>query len=141
MNHVKLLAVKCIASLIGLYLILGAGYGISFGNVFLITLILGAGSYIVGDMLILPKTNNYVASIADFGLSYIIIYWMSDALTVGGNLVFTSFIASIGVTVIEFYFHYYVETNLDFNEEERQKPARLQYQTETAEELYPEEDE
>lgn len=142
MKHVKLLAVKCIASLIALYLILGVGYDMSFGNVFLTTLVLGAISYIVGDMMILPKTNNFVASIADFGLAYIVIYFMSDALTEGGNLVIASLIASIGVTVIEIFFHNYVEANLDFNEDQHvQRPSQAKFQTETAEELYPEEDE
>jgi len=142
MNHMKQMAVKFLASLGLLYLILGIGYDMSFGNVFLISLVLGILSYIVGDILILPRTNNFVASIADFGLAYIVIYSMSGALTVGGDLFTASLIASVGVTVFEVFFHNYLEAKYGYNEAQREPHAnKLNFQTETAEELYPEDDE
>lgn len=129
---------KFLFSLVLLFLILGVGFDMSFWNVFLVTLVLGVVSYFVGDKWILPRTNNLVASIADFGLAYLIIYYMSDALTTGGDLLTASLLGAIGVTFFECCFHAYVQRKNGYNENERKrKGARLNYQTETAEELYP----
>lgn len=138
MKHVIALAVKGIASLVLLYLILGIMYGMSFGNVLFITLVLGIVAYIIGDMLILPRTNNLVASIADFGLALMVIWLMSRVLTNGGNLFSMSLIASLGVALFEYFYHKYISTNvIDNSQTEKNYSGNLRYQTEASEELTP----
>lgn len=138
MKHVIALAVKGIASLALLYLILGIMYGMSFGNVLFITLVLGIVAYIIGDMLILPRTNNLVASIADFGLALMVIWLMSAVLTNGGNLFSMSIIASLGVTLFEYFYHKYISTNvIDNSQAVKNYSGNLRYQTEASEELTP----
>ncbi|GIN70000.1 putative membrane protein YndM [Bacillus sp. J14TS2] len=137
MDHLKAITIKFLASLALLYMILGMFYGMSFGNVFLITLTLGVVSYLIGDLFILPRTNNSIATAADFGLSLFVIWVMSMALTTGANLFMMSFIAAVGITIIEYFFHKLMDSEIIEEEENRLNtpPRNMQYQTEASEEL------
>jgi hypothetical protein len=137
MKHVKALAIKFVSSLVLLSLILGLLYDMSFSNIFLITLVLGVAAYVIGDLLILPRTNNTVATIADFGLAFLIIWLMSRSLTYGDNHFSMSLIAAIGVALFEYMFHKYVANNVIPNKGGQQQTRPLQYQTEASEELAP----
>jgi hypothetical protein len=137
MKHVKALAIKFVSSLVLLSIILGLFYDMAFRNIFLITLVLGVAAYIIGDLLILPRTNNTVATIADFGLAFLIIWLMSENLTYGDNHFSMSLIAALGVALFEYMFHKYVANNVLPNTGKRQQTGQLQYQTEASEELTP----
>ncbi len=140
MKHVKALAIKFVSCLVLLSLVLGGLYGISFGDIFTISLVLGVASYVIGDLIILPRTNNTVATIADFGMALLVIYVLCDNLTPLENLFVPSLIAAAGTALFEYFFHKYVyNTVLSSNDRERQRPLQgnLQYQTETSEELTP----
>lgn len=140
MEHLKAMAVKFIATLALLYIILGLYYGMTFGTVFLISLILGVISYIVGDLGILPRTSNTVATIADFGLSLAVIWLMVSLLTESRNAFTMALIPALGITVFEYLFHKYL-SNMDKSDQtqgNRRTTNRLQYQTEASEEFTPE---
>lgn len=138
MDHVKAIAIKFIATLALLYIILGLFAGMSFGNVLLITIVLGVIAYIIGDLAILSRTNNSIATVADFGLAFLVIWLMSDTLTVGDNLFTTSLLAALAVAVFEYFFHKYMAMNVfpDAADDNKQT-GRLEYQTEASEELTP----
>ncbi|WP_419393815.1 YndM family protein [Cytobacillus praedii] len=138
MKHVKALAIKIIVSLILLYLILGGMYGMSFGNVLFITIVLGMVSYTIGDLLILPRTNNLVASLADFGLALMVIWLMSSVFPNNGNGFLMSLIASLGVALFESIYHKYISKNVINNSQSiYDYTGNLRYQTEASEELTP----
>jgi hypothetical protein len=139
MKHIKAFIIKFIACLALLYIILGVGYDMAFRNVFLISLVLGVIAYIVGDLLILPKTNNTIATIADAGLAYLIIWYMGSKLTYGGSMVTPALISAIGIALFEIFFHKYVYHNVIKNTEHRENisTGNLRYQTEASEELTP----
>ncbi|MFC7063327.1 YndM family protein [Halobacillus seohaensis] len=136
MKHVKLMAVKFVLCLALLFVILGLGYGMSFGNVFLITLVLGVLSYVVGDLMILPRTNNTIATGSDFVLAFVVIYFMSDALTAGGELFTATLITSVGVAIFEYFFHKYVASNIS-SEPREMKSGAMNLSTEASEEIFP----
>jgi Protein of unknown function (DUF2512) len=136
MKHVKALAIKFVSSLVLLSLILGLLFDMAFSNIFLITLVLGVAAYLIGDLMILPRTNNTVATIADFGLAFLIIWFMSENLTYGDNHFSMSLIAALGVAIFEYMFHKYVANNVIKNQSgQKQQTGKLQYQTEASEEL------
>lgn len=139
MNHTKLLAIKFISCFVLLFLILGFGYDVSFGNVLMISIVLTLVSYL-GDAFILPRTSNTVATITDFVLAYVVIYFMLGILTVGGDLFTASLISAAGVTIFEYFFHKQVQS--EYNEGEREDHHgvdQYQLQTEFSEELEPDE--
>lgn len=142
MRHLKGIALKLIATIPLLYVILGVLYDMSFRNVLLISLVLGIVSYIIGDLFILPKTNNLIATAADFGLALLVIWFMSENLAYGDNIFTMSLIAALGVTLFELLFHMYMANNVLNGDRSNQKEkVRLQYQTEASDELTPKRDE
>lgn len=139
MNHFKAFIIKFILSFILLTITLSGLYNFSVRNVFYISVVLGIISYFIGDVLILRRSNNSVATVVDFGLAWFTIWLMARNLE-GGYVGVPSFVAAIGVSIFEIYFHKYVRNNIVT--EDTAKPyggrGRLQYQTEYSEELTPE---
>lgn len=141
MNHLKAFTIKFIVSLILLYIVLGLFYAISFSNIFVITLLLVVASYSLGDMVILPRTNNIVATISDFVLTYLVVWLFGDILwllgdNIGAGIFTAALITSVGVALFEFFFHMYVSK---IRESHVQRVEYFRYQTEASEELTPSE--
>lgn len=134
MKHIKALLIKFVVSLALLYIILGLMYEMTFGEVLLLSAVLGLAAYVIGDMLILPRTNNAVATAADFGLAWVIIYWFTDMMTVADNVFTASLIAALGVGLFEIFFHRYVAKNVLPNHENH-SVTNFRYQTEASDEI------
>jgi len=138
------LIIKFIATFAVLYIILGLFYDMSFGNVALISIVLTLAAYLIGDMLILPRSNNTMATIADFALAFAIIWLMGENLTFGDSLLFPALIGAAGIALFETFFHKYVANQLQ-NEAKSSKnegqgknqPTNLRYQTEASREITP----
>ncbi|WP_127590521.1 DUF2512 family protein [Paenibacillus lautus] len=45
---------------------------------YIATLGIGVASYLVGDLLILPRTHNMIATIADAGLVFVMLWMISE---------------------------------------------------------------
>ncbi|KAA6452544.1 YndM family protein [Bacillus atrophaeus] len=141
MKHIIALASKIALTLSLLYVILDRIYHVSFLSVLFITFVLGLISYLTGDMLILPRTSNFIATAADFGLSLIIL-WVFLINRTGGDFspFFAALIASLGVSVFEYFFHRYLLANVlneDYRDQLASRDSRSQYQTEASDELSP----
>lgn len=140
MENLKLMGTKFVISLAILYIILGIGFDVSFGNVFLITLVLGVVSYVLGDRMLLSKTNNMTATIADFVLAFVVIYFMTDALTTGNDVFEATIYSAISLTIFEYFFHKSVARTLDHEKEkhaDRNKNTTGELSMEASEETSP----
>lgn len=121
--------------------VLGLIFRVNFGYVFVVSLALTFISYVIGDLFILPKTNNTIASIADFALAFAAISFLLVLVNENPNfpIVTAAFFASVGLAVAEFLFHRLITLNneVDDNSEDRGKSAQLRenYAMETAEEF------
>ena len=136
MRHILALAIKLVLSYAILWFILGGIYGLSNNEIFRMALALGVLSYLIGDLLILRFTNNMVATIADFGLALLIIWVTTDAYTPVDALFGRVFMATIAITIFEYFFHKYVDRSILHDDPgSRERPKSLRYQTETSEEL------
>ncbi|MBU6079445.1 YndM family protein [Allobacillus halotolerans] len=135
MNHFSLILSKFVAMLVLLYIILGIIFGVNFMSVFWVTLTFSIVSYLIGDLLILPRTNNMVASVVDFVMSFAVIYFLVDAYAFEGNLFTASLLSAIGVTLFEVFFHNSVQTQME--EENNVDRRRYNLQTEVSEEIDP----
>jgi Protein of unknown function (DUF2512) len=139
MKHVKAFAIKFAATFVLLYLVLGGVQGITFGDVFLMSLVLGGAAYLLGDLFLLPRTSNTVAALADLGLAFILIYFMSGGMTDGGPYLTRSVLAALALMVFELFFHQYIIQNVLPNRRKTRKaPSNLRYQTEASEQIHPE---
>ncbi|KUP39123.1 YndM family protein [Bacillus halotolerans] len=142
MKHIIALASKTALTLALLYVILDRVYHASFLSVLFIAFFLSFVTYLSGDILILPRTSNITASLADFGLSLVILWVFLETQTRNGFSPFAAaLIASVFLTVFEYFFHRYLLKNVldeTFRNELTVKDNTLQYQTEASDELFPE---
>ncbi|SFE08879.1 Protein of unknown function [Lentibacillus persicus] len=112
MEHGKALVIKGLLTLIALFIVLGLGFGVSFGNVLIMTAVLGIISYFAGDLGVLPKNGNIMASISDFGLTFLVVWLMGMLLA---NIGFTTMagaalISALVIAAAEYFFHIYITT-------------------------------
>lgn len=141
MKHLIALSSKIAFTLALLYVILDRVYYASFLSVMFIALFLGFVSYLSGDMLVLPRTNNIIASLADFGLSFVMIWVFALTQTRNDFSPFAAaLLSAVCLTVFEYFFHRYLLKNVldeTFRNELTTRDNTLQYQTEAADELLP----
>ncbi|MFC3884347.1 YndM family protein [Bacillus songklensis] len=139
MRHVLAFSIKFMATLVVLGVVLGLFNNLSIVDVLTISIVLSAVGYIIGDLFILRRTNNSVASLADFGLAFLVIWSMSRNLAYVNDLFAGSLISALGITVFEIFYHRIVPRNAGRteipNQNQRQRNTRLN--TEASEELTP----
>jgi hypothetical protein len=108
-GNIKPMVVKLILVTGVLSLILGLLYGVSFVGVLLMSAILAVVSYYVGDLIILPLTNNITAVISDFILSFAVIWLVCLFLIRQGAVTMTGvLIAALAIAAGEYFFHLYM---------------------------------
>ncbi|CAH0344116.1 YndM family protein [Bacillus sp. CECT 9360] len=137
MRHLRTIMVKFVSTLVLLYIVLSLAFGMSFTSVVLIAVTLNVVAYIIGDLVILPRTNNYIATLADFSISLIIIWSLVSGMTTVGNPIYITFIAATLIAMFEYLYHRYVARNTFPRRFRPRWLQGVQYQTETAEEIYP----
>ena len=69
--------------------------------------VLTAVAYIIGDLLILPNTNNTAAAIADAGLTFIIVWVLNSLLTRAPIDLAGLLLVSLVIGAAEYFFHKY----------------------------------
>ncbi|HWO96667.1 MAG TPA: YndM family protein [Bacillus sp. (in: firmicutes)] len=119
MKHIMAFIIKF--ALVGLvvFSILGIFYNAGIMEIFMIALLTASVGYLIGDLFILPRLGNIVASIADFGLVFLSVWGLGNLFierTV--NITVASFFAALAITAIEIFFHIYYMRPRVFNEPE-----------------------
>ncbi|EMI3505138.1 TPA: YndM family protein [Bacillus cereus] len=112
MKHIVALLIKYTAVTAVLLVILGIFQGISIPRVLLISLFLTGAAYLIGDLFILPKYGNMIATMADFGLSFFGTWLLTSLFTnldATRNIGFSSFLAALIIGGIEVFFHIYMQ--------------------------------
>ncbi|OQP07112.1 hypothetical protein B1690_04170 [Geobacillus sp. 46C-IIa] len=70
-------------------------------------------SYVIGDLLVLPRVGNFVAAALDVPLSFLLVWPVSFALfapTV--NMAYAAFFSSLAIGAVEAFFHLYMENHV-----------------------------
>ena len=112
MKHIVALLIKYTAITTVLLIVLSIFQGISIPRVLLISLFLTGVAYLIGDLFILPKYGNMIATMADFGLTFFGIWLLTSLFTnldTTRNIGFSSFIATLIIGGIEIFFHIYMK--------------------------------
>ncbi|PLR87184.1 DUF2512 family protein [Bacillus sp. V33-4] len=141
MRHALAISIKFISTLIILGIILGIFYNLGFTEVLMITVVFTVLSYIMGDLLILRRTNNLSASIADFGIAFIVIYFMTRNVAFVDDVSTAALFSSIAIAFSEYLYHRIVPRRAErtdrTNENRNATVNNNLIQTEAAEELAP----
>ncbi|MDP4089486.1 MAG: DUF2512 family protein [Bacillota bacterium] len=108
MKHIYSLVIKYVMTAIILELILGSLTALTFGDILLISLVVTIIAYLIGDLLILPATNNTVATLSDAVLAFITIfafnYYYGYTIISYGDAIIAAVVLGVG----EWLFHKYV---------------------------------
>ncbi|MBM7571003.1 YndM family protein [Aquibacillus albus] len=139
MKHLKAISIKFLVIAIVLYSILTSFYSASLLNIFIISVLVTGVAYVVGDLFILPRFGNLIATIADFGLAFGAI-WLLSVFFLGleYGIVAASLFCAILISLTEALFHIYMDNKVLHNGDEeiyvdRYQTSR-QLQTEFSEE-------
>ncbi|MED4442537.1 YndM family protein [Bacillus thuringiensis] len=120
MKHIVALLIKYTAITAVLLIILSIFKGISIPKVLLISLFLTGAAYLIGDLFILPKYGNMIATIADLGLSFFGIWLLISLFTdldATRNIGVSSFIAALIIGGTEVFFHIYMKRLVPHNDD------------------------
>ncbi|KWU61050.1 hypothetical protein AWW70_16810 [Bacillus mycoides] len=112
MKHIVALLIKYTAISAVLLMILGIFQGISIPRILFVSLVITGGSYLIGDLFILPKYGNMVATIADLGLSFVGIWALANLIAdinLTRNLEASAFFSAFLIGMAEIFFHIYMK--------------------------------
>jgi hypothetical protein len=112
-KHISALVVKFLMTAFILEVALLLLSDLSFGQILFLSLIITIISYLIGDMVLLPATNNAVATIADMILNTIIVYLFNFILNINDITFIAALISGILLGVGEFYFHKIIDRSID----------------------------
>lgn len=108
MKHILAFIIKFAMIAVVLEVVLGYLTDLSIVEILYISLAVTLLAYLLGDLFILDKTNNTVATIADAGLALITI-WAFNWIIIDAEISFTdALIASAALAIGEWLFHKYV---------------------------------
>jgi hypothetical protein len=116
MKHFGALVIKFLIVAAILELILLNLTSLTFGEVLVISLVITVLTYLVGDLAVLPRTNNTVATIADIGLALVVLLVANSFYPTrdpAGTIEFVDAVwAVLGLAVGEWVFHKYVSKSV-----------------------------
>lgn len=135
MNHLKALGIKFLIQATVILAFLSIFEGASLANLFGLSLLITGLSYVIGDLVILPRFGNIVAVIADFGLISLAIWVLAGMFA--DIPIMAALASGLAIAVAEILFHTYMTENV-LRRRERGKvvpfPINRSLQTEFAEE-------
>ncbi|MER2089739.1 MAG: YndM family protein, partial [Sporosarcina sp.] len=127
MKTITALIIKFIMITAVLWIVLGL-YGVSFGDI-LLTSVLLTGVSFIGDMYLVPRVKNIAATIADFGLAFVMIwlvgtYFYERPIQLG----MAAFLSTIIIAAGEFIFHKYLQKQIFADEKVIPEKTSSSYQ-------------
>lgn len=139
MNNLTILVIKFVTCLLAFAVGLDLFFEATWVDIVSFSLLLTAISYFAGDMILLPLVGNRNALIADFLLTYLIV-WIFGSVILGNYLqiAWGSIIAATIITAGEFIIHLLVLRSMGFSNENASRPSqKLVYSMEMADENKP----
>lgn len=123
MRHFVAIVLKFILVLVLLEILLGLITALSVAQILLISAAVTLLSYAIGDLLILPASNNIVATLCDVVLVFLTVWAFNLVPGYVVILVGTAAVCAAVLGIFEFYFHKYVASALLPNR--RQRRSRM----------------
>lgn len=113
MEHARALIIKFVMIFAVLLIVLGLFYGVSFANIFWTSLILTVAAYLIGDLFILPMSNNITATLCDLGLAFLGIWLIGSYMyPVDVPVALAAIISALVIMAGEWFFHRYMENQV-----------------------------
>ncbi|HLR09360.1 MAG TPA: YndM family protein [Bacillota bacterium] len=132
MKHLKILGIKFVVIAVTVLSIFGVFNDIGLGNLLWISLFTTIITYLIGDLFVFRQLGNVIATLADFGLVFAIL-WLLGSLFIGTGfpIITTALTAAFFIACVEPFIHHYFVSQIT---QDRRSTDRLEMQTEFAEE-------
>lgn len=137
--YIKALIIKFVMCFAVLWIILGGFHNVNLGHIFMMSLIITIVSFILGDLYLLPKFENWGATMADFFLALAVIwFYCTNFVDVNFSVLTAAAITSLVLAVGEWFYHQYIDKRLFTEDDKRSKKLETErLQTEFGEEMEP----
>ncbi len=113
MEYAKAILIKLVFTTVVLWFILGLFYRFSFGQVLFLSIVLTAVSFVLGDLIILPRFENWGAVIADFLLVFAAVWVYGTYFhTMDLSVISAAGISALVIGLCEVFFHRYVDSHI-----------------------------
>lgn len=112
MKHIYALLIKIVMVTIVLTIVLGMLTYLSYSEIFVVSAVVTIAAYIIGDLMILPVSNNTVATICDIVLAAVTIFIFNYVWPNRSISFWDATIAAIVLGIGEWFFHKYVARNV-----------------------------
>ncbi|MFD1170658.1 YndM family protein [Oceanobacillus caeni] len=123
MKHIKALGIKFIVTSVILFSLLAIFETATLGEILLISALVTGINYIIGDLLILPRFNNFIATIADFALAFVGIWALSSMFIYPTTPIgIVSGFAAFFIAISEGLFHVYMKEKVLYKQYNHQEP-------------------
>ncbi|MDY0410299.1 DUF2512 family protein [Paracerasibacillus soli] len=117
MDHLKILGIKFAAIFITVLSLFGIFNHASLMSLFWMGVITTVVSYLIGDMIILRRFGNIAATIADFGLVFLTLWFLSATfIGTAHHILPISFLSAFFITCVEMFVHGYIRNHLSETE-------------------------
>ena len=126
MEHLKAVLIKFVMLTAVLWIVLTVAFDVSFLNTLIVSAVLTAAAYVLGDLLIFRKSGkdqehqkrNLIATFSDMVMAFAVIWLMGEALFSNDtNILSASLISAILIAGGEWYFHKYIDKNVFYVKE------------------------
>ena len=105
MRHISALIIKFIMTAVILEIVLNIMTDLTFGQILWLSLITTVLSYAIGDLIMLPLSNNTVASITDALIAFVVLYMANIWLDYTRVGIVDAIISALVLGVGEYFFH------------------------------------
>lgn len=108
MKHVVAIILKFIivAVILEIYMLLATT--LFFWQVLLLALVVTVAAYALGDILILARSSNTIATICDIALAFLIIFLFRYASGYGSIGIVDAIVCAVLIGIAEWFFHKYM---------------------------------
>ncbi|MEN2768566.1 YndM family protein [Ornithinibacillus xuwenensis] len=131
----KALGIKLIVNIIIVFSIFGIFYNASLMNLFWVSILTTAITYFIGDLLILPRVGNTIATIADFGLAFLSLALLGSLfIQTDMPIVTTSLFTAFFIALCEPLLHAYMKEKGEEDKRHFKTITSQHFQTEFGEE-------
>lgn len=111
MNHLKALGMKYVLVSVAMLMILSVfNYRISV--ILLLSAVVTALAYVIGDLFILPRFGNVIATVVDFALAFVAL-WLFNSYYIdhASHIILVSFFTALLISAGELFFHAYLNVS------------------------------
>ncbi|MCT8136731.1 YndM family protein [Anaerobacillus sp. CMMVII] len=138
MKHLNILLIKFVTSVIVFWISLGLFFEASLAVIISFSLLVTIVSYFIGDQILLPRIGKMNSVVADFFLTYIIV-WVFGAIFLHSYLqiAWGSIISATLIAGSEVFVHSYILKNVKPLVREKQRTFNQSFAFEFAEEKDP----